>query len=157
MRRRARTGIGAALVGISLVLGTTGSATAAPPAPRHAETTQATAAAVTYVIFVRTHDVRYAGTDGDVAVRLHGSRGTSKFVNLNNAKNNFEQGKIDYFGVRLPNVGRLSSIDVRFRPAGVGPDWFLDWVMVRSAEYAEFSADRWLSTAQTVNIPRKRF
>jgi hypothetical protein len=153
MTGRARIAFGAAAVAASLVLGTAGSAVASASTPNRAtaEAARSPAATANYTIIVRTSDVPFAGTDGYVEVRLHGARGTSRFVDLDNARNNFERGKTDVFPLTLPDVGRLSSIDVRFRPAGVGPDWRLDWIKIGSAL---FPAYRWFTKAETVNLRR---
>ena len=107
--------------------------------------------AANYVIVVRTSNVLFAGTDGYVEVRLRGTRGTTRFVDLDDAQNNFERGETDRFHVTLPDVGRLTSIDVRFRPAGPGPDRRLDRVRIGNAQ---FSAYRWFTRAETVDLRR---
>ena len=153
MTRRTRTGFGAAAVAASLVLGAAGSAVASAPTTDRvtAEAARPPSVAANYVILVRTSNVLFAGTDGYVEVRLRGTRGTTRFIDLDNAQNNFERGKTDRFRVTLPDVGRLTSIDVRFRPAGPGPDWRLDWVRI---DGAQFPAYRWFTRAETVNLRR---
>ena len=83
-------------------------------------------AMASYRITVKTSDVRWAGTDAKVSVKLIGSDGKSTDAKLlDNNSNNFERNKEDVFVVSDVNVGPLTGLEVRHDGAGPGSDWHL--------------------------------
>ena len=54
---------------------------------------------VRYQVTVRTGDVRYAGTDANVYVIVHGSKGKTKKLFMDDARDNFERGATEVFEV----------------------------------------------------------
>jgi len=105
---------------------------------------------VDYVIQVQTGDRKYAGTDANVRVILHGDNGrcTDKMKLSNMFKDDFEQGKLDTFVVKkqfkLRNIQKLELWRDNF---GLGSDWFVDFISVRrkdqETEYV-FPIFRWV-------------
>ena len=47
-----------------------------------------------------TSDVRGAGTDADVSMVMHGSKGDVGPLKLDNSANNFERGQTDTFFIK---------------------------------------------------------
>ena len=48
---------------------------------------------------VRTGDVRYAGTDANVFIVIHGKKGKTKKLFMDDSRNNFERGATETFEV----------------------------------------------------------
>jgi PLAT/LH2 domain len=119
-----------------------------PPASQRRPATARAAAAVLYSIQTLTGSPWGAGTDGDVWVRLNGTSGTSSWIYLDNANDNFERYQTDGFSVWWSDLGSIGSVDVWF--SGTGSDWFLDYVRVNGAL---FPAYRWMPIGPT-NLPR---
>jgi hypothetical protein len=99
-----------------------------------------TAMLCTYQISVRTSDVRFAGTDANVACRLFGTRddGTEASTGekrLENSKNNFERNKEDVFTVKDMDVGELTKLFIGHDGSGMGSDWHLGYVEVGCAPH----------------------
>ena len=85
-----------------------------------------------YKVTVRTSDVRWAGTDAKVSVRLIGAEGKTTSVRvLENDSNNFERNAEDVFVVRDVDVGAVSRVEIKHDGRGVGSDWHLASVEVR--------------------------
>jgi hypothetical protein len=102
---------------------------------------------------VRTADKKYAGTDANVYLVLHGSKGESERVPLDKCLNNkdpFERGKVDLFSVESTvDVGKLEKLTVGHDGQGAGAGWYLDWIEVTcptSGKVYRFGADRWLAS-----------
>jgi hypothetical protein len=92
-----------------------------------------------YRITVVTGNRDGAGTDADVFIVLNGANGSTPEVSLDNAENNFERCAVDVFWVNLPDVGALSSINIRHNNRHEwgtpgGPGWFLSSVFVRNED-----------------------
>src|SRR5215218_4673314 len=87
-------------------------------------------AATVYQIAVFTGDINDAGTDGDVWIWLDGTQGRSQWRYLDNAEDNFERNKTDYFYLTLPDLGRLTAAWIYFRPQGNKAGWFLNTAVV---------------------------
>lgn len=58
-------------------------------------------AQTTYQVTVKTGDVRYAGTDANVYVKIFGEKGATTKLTLDDSKNNFERAMMDDFTVTL--------------------------------------------------------
>ena len=52
-----------------------------------------------YEVFVKTGDVRYAGTDANVYIIFIGTSGKTSKLFLDDSKNNFERGMTECFKV----------------------------------------------------------
>ncbi|HEX8631296.1 MAG TPA: PLAT/LH2 domain-containing protein [Catenuloplanes sp.] len=129
------------------------SATAAGPQPS-ARATVVPMAAVDYTVRVHTGDVESAGTDSDVWVRLNGTLGSSTFLYLDNSADNFERGRIDKFVFTLSNLGRITSVDVRFDRSGDNPGWYLDKLTVAAAgQTRTFPHYGWITWNTTERLP----
>ncbi|XP_060083712.1 lipoxygenase homology domain-containing protein 1-like [Ylistrum balloti] len=87
-------------------------------------------ARTTYQITVKTGDVRYAGTDANVFVKIYGEKGVTKKLMLDDSKNNFERNMTDDFTMETVDVGSMSKILVGHDNAGVGAGWFLDNIKI---------------------------
>lgn len=153
---RVRTAVATGAVTIPLLLGTAGIALAAPPPPpahpaAPSAASAARSAAVTYEVATYTSDIPGAGTDGYVWVMLHGSKGSSNWLYLDNSHNNFERNQTDRFYFTLSDLGSLKSVDVYFNRAGLSADWHLGQVTVAGTV---FPANRWFTESGTqVNLP----
>jgi hypothetical protein len=65
----------------------------------------------TYKVVVVTSDVRGAGTDADISMVMHGSKGDAGPLKLDNSANNFERGQTDTFFVKVrSSLVHLTSI-----------------------------------------------
>lgn len=73
-----------------------------------------------YRITVYTSDVRGAGTDGDVYLRMKGPKGATGETQLESARNNFERNQIDVFEIKSSEVGPVEEITVRLVSEGGG-------------------------------------
>jgi hypothetical protein len=127
-----------------LTLGLTGAAQAEPidPVPL---------GGVNYGITAHTGNINNAGTDGDVDIKLYGTKGTTPWVPLDNAEDNWERNKTDQFTRRLADIGTIRTTCVRFtRGNGDYGDWYLDWFDVND-RFAQFYM--WLDRDMTVCKP----
>jgi hypothetical protein len=152
--RRALTGA-AAIAALTTVLATAsvGTAQAATPsvsaAQSHGPLAVTPMATKIYDIAVYTGDLSGAGTDANVEIRLNGTLRSTSFMVLDNSDDNFERNQTDHFFIPLPDLGTLTSVDVRFDHSGLGPDWFLGSVTTDNVVFAEW---QWLTSATTVHI-----
>ncbi|XP_025103090.1 lipoxygenase homology domain-containing protein 1-like isoform X2 [Pomacea canaliculata] len=72
-------------------------------------------------IIIHTSDKEGAGTDSDIYITLHGSRGSSAEISLGNAdKNYFERNQIDRFFVTTDDIGDVCSLTIRSADFGSG-------------------------------------
>ena len=93
-----------------------------------------------YIIYVRTGDRKNVGTDANISIILHDENGhcSDEIVLDNFLRNDFERGALDKF--RLPKAklrpltrfGRISKIELWRDDFGLGPDWFVDKVVVEN-------------------------
>jgi hypothetical protein len=67
-------------------------------------------AATKYTVCTYTSDYTNAGTDSDVFVRLYGTAGSSKWLELDNGFDNFERRQTDCFYFILPNLGNVYAL-----------------------------------------------
>jgi len=105
---------------------------------------------ISYNVKVKTGDVRNAGTDADVSLKIFGSRGDTGVKVLrssDNHTNKFERGKVDEFKIECQDIGKIERIQIGHNGKGVGSGWFLDEVEIevpsKGLRY-KFSAHRWL-------------
>lgn len=85
----------------------------------------------TYEITVVTGDVKDAGTDAHVYMRVSGSKGDSEY-GLDNPRNNFQRGQTDRFEWKTRDLGDLKMLHIRHDNSGDKPGWFLDRILVRN-------------------------
>ncbi|GJD08279.1 Kinesin-4 [Galdieria sulphuraria] len=83
----------------------------------------------TYRVTVETADVRWAGTDAQIFIRLIGDITTAPEQHL--AGGNFERGGIDQFTFDIPHIGNLVKIMVRHDGKGWGSAWMLERIVVK--------------------------
>lgn len=86
-----------------------------------------------YRLKINTGNVRGAGTDSDIYVKLAGTKGETNEVEVSGLYNGnaFEKGTSHSVVASFDkNVGEIQKITVRSDMSGVGADWFLDSVQV---------------------------
>ncbi len=105
---------------------------------------------ISYNVKVKTGDVRNAGTDADVTLKMFGSRGDSGAKVLrssDNHGNKFERGKVDEFMIEGEDIGKIERIQIGHDGKGAGSGWFLDGVEIdvpsKGVRYM-FTVHRWL-------------
>lgn len=105
-----------------------------------------------YKVIVYTTDIRGAGTDANVSLRIHGTGGLdSGPLRLESSKNDFERGTESTFFFDLPDLGEVSSIDIGHDGSGLGSAWHLDSVVVRDETTRKewrFPHDNWIPDAK---------
>jgi hypothetical protein len=52
-----------------------------------------------YIVYIKTGDKRFAGTDANVFIQMSGEKTMTKKKTLDDEKNNFERGQLDVFQV----------------------------------------------------------
>lgn len=119
-----------AAAAVGLALGAVAPAAAAPVRAAQPGAVRQ-AAVVTYWIELKTGNVDYAGTDGDVYIRLLGDLGTSGYLKLDNPGDDRERNQLDTYGpFYLSDLGALQEVRVAFYLGGDSPHWYLDYVTV---------------------------
>jgi hypothetical protein len=83
-----------------------------------------------YEVKVKTGNVKSGGTDANVYITIHGSKGNSSRLLLDNNANNFEKGDIDTFPLTLADLGELKTITIEHDNTGHKPGWYLEWVQI---------------------------
>jgi hypothetical protein len=89
-----------------------------------------------------------AGTDANVYITLYGDLASSDELSLDNAGNNFEQGAVDTFTLRLRDLGPLKQVRIRHDNKFPLPGWYLDRIFIRNEESDQewtFPCNRWLA------------
>jgi lipoxygenase homology domain-containing protein 1 len=88
---------------------------------------------VSYNIKVKTGDIRNAGTDARVMLKIFGEKGDSgnrHLKNSDNTSNKFERGRLDEFRVEADDLGKIEKIKIGHNGKGLGSGWFLDFVEI---------------------------
>jgi lipoxygenase homology domain-containing protein 1 len=88
---------------------------------------------VSYHVSTKTGDIRGAGTDARVYMRIYGEKGDTGRVRLKRTKDSskmFERGQIDEFVVESEDLGKIEKIEIGHDGRGVGAGWFLDHVQI---------------------------
>lgn len=101
-----------------------------------------------YLITVFTGSMNGAGTDANVFIALTGTNGTSDESQLDNDRDNFEQGTSNTFDLQTFDLGDLTSLKVRQDNSGSRPGWFLSRIDVRNVltnQEWTFPCNRWLA------------
>eukprot|EP00873_Tetraselmis_striata_P010472 jgi/Tetstr1/430736/TSEL_020527.t1 len=119
----------------------------------------------TYKLEIKTSDVRGAGTDANVQVKLIGEKAEAGPVKLTakqtayGSRNLFERNQLDVFTIKaLPDTGHLSALEIGHDGAGLGAGWHLAEVHVHNlttGEKAHAIADKWLDSKHgtTLKLP----
>ena len=71
-------------------------------------------AATSYHVSVKTGDVRGAGTDANVTLKIFGDKGDTGDLALQaseNNKNKFERGRTDLFKPEASDIGKVGHVD----------------------------------------------
>ena len=98
------------------------------------------AAAVGYDISIHTANVPYAGTDGDVWLRVNGTNGSTQYWKLDDAADNYERNRTDRFLRSGVNVGTIRSVTIYFNPlGGANAEWLPDRVTVNGITFRNSS------------------
>ncbi|KAK3786274.1 hypothetical protein RRG08_002018 [Elysia crispata] len=86
---------------------------------------------VSYQVTVRTGDIRYAGTDANVYIIIQGTKGKTKKLFMDDARNNFERGMTEVFELNASNVGHVTRINIGHDNSGPGAGWYCEDVTVK--------------------------
>jgi hypothetical protein len=143
-----------------MTTGTAGQATKQPTPPLDeplrsgfrpsVEPQEAVAATTVYQVAVYTGDVPNAGTDSVVWLWVDGTRGSSeRWLYLDNANNNFERNRTDYFYFNLPDLGTLTAAWINFANSGLSTAWYLSTVTINGRTFSYYN---WFDTAETVRL-----
>lgn len=104
-----------------------------------------------YMVYVRTGDLKGAGTNANVKIRLHDSEGNvTQDITLDNFfRDDFEAGSLDTFHVpELKNFGNIiSKIEFWRDDSGVASDWYVNKILVenrKSNDIFVFPVYRWI-------------
>jgi lipoxygenase homology domain-containing protein 1 len=88
---------------------------------------------VSYHVRTKTGDIRSAGTDARVYLRIYGEKGDTGRLRLkrsNDSSKMFERGQIDEFVLENEDLGKIEKIEIGHDGRGVGAGWFLDYVQI---------------------------
>eukprot|EP00056_Hartaetosiga_gracilis_P010143 m.148755 g.148755 ORF g.148755 m.148755 type:complete len:656 (-) comp13263_c1_seq2:106-2073(-) len=102
-----------------------------------------------YNVNVITGDDQGNGTDANVFITLHGTKGNSSRVPLREDSDNFMIGGDDVFAIENPSVGQIESMTVEHDDSGASSAWFLKMVSVRdtvSKKKVFFHYNNWLAS-----------
>ena len=110
------------------------------------------AALVRYVVTVYTSDVRGAGTDANVSLKLQGRTKEGNDVSigplaLETSANNFERGKIDVFNIDGIDLGEITKATLRQDGSGFGSAWHVNQLEVKhttARQTYSYSVNQWL-------------
>ena len=107
-----------------------------------------------YEIEIETGDVKNAGTDAKVYIKLYGENGESSYIQLDNNENNYEKNKTDYFNLEYKDLGAITKIKIKHNNSGRKAGWFLEKVLIKKdRETYSFTAQQWLSGTNTGSLP----
>jgi glycerophosphoryl diester phosphodiesterase len=88
-----------------------------------------------YSLKIHTADLRMAGTDANLTFTLTGSNGSSKVTVNTKLAFRMERNNWNYVTLQSPDLGDLISITVQRDNGGIGPDWYLDKIIVESSQF----------------------
>lgn len=104
----------------------------------------------TYNVSVVTSDIRNAGTDSNVYIKLFGDKNDSgkiELVTSKTNKNKFERGNTDVFEIKSSDVGLIRKIKIGHDGKGIGSGWHLKEVIIDAPKLGKklrFPCNRWL-------------
>eukprot|EP00056_Hartaetosiga_gracilis_P011787 m.180988 g.180988 ORF g.180988 m.180988 type:complete len:2129 (+) comp13581_c0_seq3:61-6447(+) len=105
-----------------------------------------------YKVSVHTADVRYAGTDANVWIRIYGAEGDTGEIKLEKSltyTNKWERNHIDEFVLNALDLGDLTKIRIGHDGKGAGAGWCLDKVVIDaplSGKTWTFNCGEWLDS-----------
>ncbi|XP_058971580.2 lipoxygenase homology domain-containing protein 1 isoform X1 [Pocillopora verrucosa] len=105
---------------------------------------------ISYHMTIKTADVQNAGTDANVYFALHGDKGETPKIALQDESQTFkrfERGRADKFVVQTADVGKLEKLVIGHDNGGEDPGWLLEEVDVDIPvrdEHYKFRCDGWL-------------
>ena len=109
-----------------------------------------------YTVSIKTGNIRGAGTDSNIYVRLIGADGKmTDEVRLNKliSGNAFEQNRTDTVTASFNcDVGTVDEIQVRSDMKWLAADWYVDWIKVRqegSKIETTFTVGEWIADKNT--------
>lgn len=103
-----------------------------------------------YVIYVRTGDKKFAGTDANVRIKLHSDNGnvSDDIVLDESFRNEFESGAIDTFNVKhLHGFGAICKIEFWRDDNGLADGWYVDRILIENQKNHDlypFPVYRWI-------------
>ncbi|KAJ8298470.1 hypothetical protein KUTeg_025001 [Tegillarca granosa] len=103
-----------------------------------------------YIIYVRTGDKKFAGTDANVKIKLHSENGnvSDDIVLDESFRNEFESGAIDTFNVKnLHGFGAISKIEFWRDDQGIADGWYVDRILIENQKNHDlypFPVYRWI-------------
>jgi hypothetical protein len=131
--------VGATVLAVPHLVGAATTSSAEALSVVSAESAHATAtstAAVGYDISIHTANVNYAGTDGDVYLRVNGTNGLTQYFRLDDSADNYERNRTDHFLRSGVNVGLIRSVTIYFNPlGGANAEWLPDRVTVNGITF----------------------
>jgi len=136
--KRNRLMIGAMFLSAPLLIGVTTASSAGASSVIAAESPAAAtrAAAVGYDITIHTANVNYAGTDGDVYLKVTGTTGSTGYIRLDDSADNYERNRTDHFVRSGPNIGSIRYVTIYFDPlGGAHAEWLPDRVTVNGVTF----------------------
>lgn len=104
----------------------------------------------TYLVRVKTGDKKFAGTDANVRIIIHGNDGrkTEETLLDNFFKNDFEIGSVDTFIIESDvNIPTVERIEIWRDAAGILSAWFVDWIEIKNEKTMQtfiFPVFRWI-------------
>lgn len=111
-----------------------------------------------FVIYVRTGDVKNAGTDSSITITLRDEHGNSTGPQPLDVllRDDFERGKTDLFTLNgLPRLQALNEIEISLEAKGLCSDWFVEKIIVedkyRNQTYY-FPCHRWIRQSKRLII-----
>ncbi|KAL4225451.1 Lipoxygenase y domain-containing protein 1 [Mactra antiquata] len=99
-------------------------------------------------VWVKTSDVKNAGTDANVGICLYGKKGKTSETKLENKGDNFEKGHMDHFKVNLEEIDRPYKLRVYHDNSGRAAGWHLEKIEMENMTSGEkyiFECNRWLA------------
>ena len=107
-----------------------------------------------YEIKIETGDVKNAGTDAKVYIKLFGEYSKTSYLRLDDSKNNYEKGAIDKFTLYHKYIGPIKKIKVKHDNSGKNAGWFLEKISIKSdSKKYNFTAREWLSDSRRGALP----
>lgn len=89
--------------------------------------------------------------DATVRISVVGDKGKIDNEKLENAKDNFERGKVDNFKISTLDLGEIKHVTIGHDGRGIGSGWFLDKVFVTHENTGKrwvFPCNRWLDKGE---------
>ena len=90
---------------------------------------------IDYELFVKTGDVKGAGTDSNVYIALideEGHKSRDIFLDCK-WRDDFEKGNTDVFKIsNVPGLGQICRLELWRDSTGLNDDWFVEWIKVKA-------------------------